>query len=71
MVQIVAVDREGVVAIGNREIVHEPGDGSNPAVLLTFKTIDATTMFNLQKRIHDLFWKNRKLTARILQDRFA
>ena len=53
------------------EIVHEPGDGTNPAVLLTFATIDATAMFNLQKRVHGLFWKHRKLTARILQDRFA
>jgi hypothetical protein len=53
------------------EITHEPGDGTNPTVLLTFSTIDATTLFNLQKRVHDLYWKHRKLTARILQDRFA
>jgi RNA recognition motif-containing protein len=53
------------------EIAHEPGDGTRPAVLLTFTSIDPTTLFNLRERVHDLFWKNRKLTARILQDRFA
>lgn len=53
------------------EIEHEPGDGSRPAVLLTFRTMEQTDMFNLQKRVHDMFWKQRKISARILQDRFA
>ena len=53
------------------EIEHEPGDGSRPAVLLTFRTMEDAAMFNLQKRVHDMFWKKRKLTARVLQDRFA
>lgn len=53
------------------EIAHEPGDGSRPAVLVTFNAIDQNELFNLQARIHDMFWKKRKLTARILQDRFA
>jgi hypothetical protein len=52
-------------------IEHEPGDGSHPAALLTFTGVDATTMFTLRERVHDLFWKSRKLTARIIQDRYA
>ena len=52
-------------------IEHEPGDGSRPAVLLTFSGVDSASMFDLQKRVHEMFWKKRKLTARILQDRFA
>ena len=52
-------------------IEHEPGDGSRPAVLLTFTGVEASSMFDLQKRVHEMFWKKRKLTARILQDRFA
>ena len=52
-------------------IQHEPGDGSRPAVVLTFPGLDATRMFNLQERIHEMFWKSRKVTARIMQDRFA
>ncbi|MEJ5988497.1 RNA-binding protein [Ramlibacter sp. PS3R-8] len=52
-------------------IEHEPGDGSRPAVVLSFSGLDATSMFNLQERVHDMFWKSRKLTARIMQDRFA
>jgi hypothetical protein len=53
------------------EIEHEPGDGSRPAVVLTFRAMEQSEMFNLQKRVHDMFWKQRRLAARILQDRFA
>ena len=53
------------------EIEHEPGDGSRPSVLLTFAATDPTALSNLQPRIHDVYWKKRRLTARILRDRFA
>jgi hypothetical protein len=53
------------------EIAYEPGDGSRPSVLLTFADIDPTALFQLQQRIHNMFWKKRKLEARVLQDRFA
>ena len=53
------------------EITHEAGDGSQPSVILTFGAIDAAAMTGLQQRVHDMFWKTRKVTARILQDRFA
>ncbi|HSI54004.1 MAG: RNA recognition motif domain-containing protein [Ramlibacter sp.] len=53
------------------DIAHEPGDGSNPSAILTFASLPSTEMFNLQQRVHHMFWKHRKITARILQDRFA
>ena len=52
-------------------IEHEPGDGSRPGVLLTFEGMEASALFNLQKRVHEMYWNKRKLSARILQDRFA
>jgi hypothetical protein len=52
-------------------IEHEPGDGTRPGALVTFSGVDATSLFTLQQRINDMFWKKRKLSARILQDRFA
>lgn len=52
-------------------IEHEPGDGSRPAVLLSFPGLDPSALFNLQQRVHDMYWNKRKLTARIMQDRFA
>ncbi|RZL92205.1 MAG: RNA-binding protein [Variovorax sp.] len=52
-------------------IEHQPGDGSRPAVLLTFAATDATALANLQPRIQDVYWKKRKLGVRILRDGFA
>ena len=52
-------------------IEHEPGDGTRPGALVTFTGMDATSLFTLQQRINDMYWKKRKLNARILQDRFA
>jgi hypothetical protein len=48
-----------------------PGDGSRPAVLLTFKDADTETLRLLQPRIHDLFWKNRKVQAQIMSERYS
>jgi hypothetical protein len=52
-------------------IEHEPGDGSRPGVLLTFASTDPAVLSKLQPRIHDVYWKKRKLSARILRDHFA
>jgi hypothetical protein len=52
------------------EIVHVPGEGSRPAVKLTFNSLDPEALRNLQPRIHDLFWKNRRVTASVLRDHF-
>lgn len=52
------------------EIEHVPGDGSRPAVLLTFKDAIPETLYGLQPRIHEMFWKNRKITARVMSMRY-
>jgi hypothetical protein len=48
-------------------IQHISGDGSRPAVLLTFKDAPAQALRNLQPRIQDLFWKNRKLHVQVME----
>lgn len=48
-----------------------PGDGSRPAVLLTFKEAAPETLRSLQPRIQNMFWKNRKLSAQIMSERYA
>jgi hypothetical protein len=52
-------------------ISHEPGDGSRPSVVLTFSGLDASALFKLQQRVQDMFWKQRKISANIMRDRFA
>jgi hypothetical protein len=53
------------------KIEHQAGDGSRPGALLTFDATDPATLGNLQKRIHDVYWKKRKLSAQILRGGFA
>jgi len=53
------------------EIEHVPGDGSRPAVMLTFKDAPHEALRSLQPRIHNLFWKNRKLNAQIMADKLT
>jgi hypothetical protein len=53
------------------EIQHMPGDGSHPTVLLTFKDAAPETLRSLQPRIHEMFWKNRKLSAQVMTDRYS
>ncbi|MFZ4287575.1 RNA-binding protein [Variovorax sp. HJSM1_2] len=53
------------------QIEHAEGDGSRPAMLLIYEDVDATTLTKLQQRIHNLYWKRRKLNAMLMSDRFA
>ena len=52
-------------------IEHEPGDGTRPGALLTFTGVDSTALAALQPRVHDMYWKKRRLDVRVMQDRFA
>lgn len=52
-------------------IEHMPGDGSRPAVLLTFKDVAPETLRSLQPRIQNMFWKNRKLSAQVMTERYT
>jgi hypothetical protein len=53
------------------DIEREPGDGSRPGAVVTFSGIDPGRLTTLQDRVHHMFWKKRKLSARVLHDRFA
>lgn len=52
-------------------IEHMPGDGSRPAVLLTFKDVAPETLRSLQPRIQNMFWKNRKINAQVMDERYT
>jgi len=53
------------------EIEHMPGDGSRPAVLLTFKDAGPAALNSLLPRIQDMFWKNRKIHAHVVNERYS
>jgi hypothetical protein len=48
-------------------IEHMPGDGSRPAVLLTFAEATSDSLRSLQPRIQDLFWHNRKIQVQVME----
>ncbi|MGR4869718.1 RNA-binding protein [Variovorax sp. LARHSF232] len=52
-------------------IEHEEGDGTRPAAMLTFGGLDPTALGQLQERVHNMYWKKRKLGAQVMRDRFA
>ena len=47
-------------------IQHVPGDGSHPAVLLTFRDQPAEALRTLGNRIQDMFWKTSKIQVHVL-----
>jgi hypothetical protein len=47
-------------------IQHMPGDGSHPAVLLTFRDAPAEALRTLGNRIHDMYWKSHKIQVHVL-----
>ncbi|NML30539.1 RNA-binding protein [Paraburkholderia antibiotica] len=46
-----------------------PGAGSRPAALLVFEHVSAEGLRVLQSRIHNLYWKDRTITALLLPER--
>ncbi|ANN69011.1 RNA-binding protein [Bordetella bronchialis] len=44
------------------------GDGSRPAVLLTFDDCSAAALRTLLPRIHQIFWNNHTITALVLSE---
>ena len=52
-------------------IEHMPGDGSRPAVLLNFKDVAPETLRSLQPRIQNMFWKNRTISAQVMDERYT
>jgi hypothetical protein len=52
------------------ELEHVAGDGSRPAVLITFKDAAPEALRSLVPRIQDLFWKNRKIHVQVISERY-
>jgi hypothetical protein len=51
------------------EIRRISGTGSRPAALVIFNNVTADGLRTLQSRIHNMFWKNRTVTALLLPER--
>ncbi|WP_042884880.1 hypothetical protein [Cupriavidus necator] len=51
-------------------IVHYPGNGTRPAVELRFDAVDAGTLGIFIDRIHNIFWKDRRISVAMLRDSF-
>ena len=47
-------------------IEHVPGDGSRPAVMVSFTMTDPMALQQLQPRVHNLYWKNRRLNVEVM-----
>ncbi|OZI62258.1 RNA recognition motif domain-containing protein [Bordetella genomosp. 11] len=45
-----------------------PGDGSRPAVLLTFDDLSVAALRKLVPRIHEMYWNNHTITALALNE---
>jgi hypothetical protein len=43
-----------------------PGDGTRPAALLTFHATTAGDLQQLQPRVHNLYWKSRRLNIEVM-----
>jgi hypothetical protein len=50
---------------------HFPGNGSQPAVLLFYRSRSSHELRKLQPRIHLLFWKRRRINAFVPTERFV
>ena len=46
------------------------GDGSRPSALISFDQVDGAALDRLKSRIHEIHWKKRKISVRVLLDDF-
>jgi hypothetical protein len=46
-------------------IVRETGEGSRPAAALEFDGADREVLYEAQRRLNGLYWKNRTLAAAV------
>ena len=47
------------------------GTGRGRRVTLTFQSLDPAALRNLQPRIHNMFWKGRKVSALVMAERYS
>lgn len=48
------------------ELTSVPGDGSRPAVALSFPGLDEEALRRLQPRVNGVQWKDRKLSVQVM-----
>jgi len=46
-------------------VTRETGDGSRPGAVLEYAEGDRTALYEAQRRLNGLYWKNRSLTAHV------
>lgn len=44
------------------------GTGSRPAVVLTFSGASPDGLRSLQPRVHNMFWKNRRIVVQVIPE---
>ena len=49
----------------------QEGDGTRPAVTLTFHAVDEIALQHFVPRIHDVFWNGHRINALVLRERFS
>ena len=47
-------------------VEHVAGDGTRPAVVCTFNMTDPMALQALQTRVHNLYWKDRRLNVTVV-----
>jgi hypothetical protein len=47
-------------------IEHVPGDGSRPAAMIRFNSTGPLLLQQLQSRVQNLYWKDRRLTVAVM-----
>lgn len=52
------------------EYERQEGDGTRPSVTLAFHTLELAQLYQLQPRIHGVFWNGHKINALVLRERF-
>lgn len=45
-----------------------PGDGSRPAAMLEFENPDFKAVYDVQRRLHGMFWNRRELVVQVMRD---
>ena len=48
------------------KIEHVPGDGTRPAAKVSFDATEPLRLQQLQSRINNLFWKDRRLNVSVM-----
>jgi hypothetical protein len=49
-------------------IKHIPGEGSRPAVVVNFEGLGPEMLRRPQPRVHNMFWKERRIIVQVMKD---